>query len=255
MVIITLEKFKKLIPEQRARHQGSEGGSGKPESEPLSKNQKARRVHPTTVRPLQDLQTRKRCSYPSFQTERLTAEAGPTPAQRPVSITRGLEPIDHKWKISQTREELFELAPIKTNASHEVSGISKKGTKHLKPITGNKSRLVPKSSLEGNEKENEGGNQSGSKFKSLKNAINAQRGSFGKLGRKARSQKKKRGKRKGFKIQVVKVEMNSVSKRADYMCSVSLCGKVLSTKVHFAFRILNLSRKMFFENYLNYVFI
>lgn len=183
------------------------------------------------------MQTGERSSDTSFQTERLTAEARPKTAQRPVSITRGLEPIDHKWKISQTREELFELAPMKANASHDVSGISQKGTKHLKPIAGTKSRLVPKSSLEGNDKENEAGAQSGSKFKSLKNAIDAQRGSFGKLGRKARSQKKKRGKRKGFKIQVVKVEMNSVSKRADYMCSVSLCGKVLSTKVHIRFRI------------------
>ena len=50
---------------------------------------------------------------------------------------------------------------------------------------------------------------------------------------KTLSLKRKRREKKGLGIKVIKAEMNSVSKRADYLCRVSIFKTTKSTKVSY----------------------
>lgn len=50
--------------------------------------------------------------------------------------------------------------------------------------------------------------------------------------RKARSLKKKKLDKQGIQFKIIKADMNTVTKRADYLCKITLCNETLSTKVH-----------------------
>lgn len=49
--------------------------------------------------------------------------------------------------------------------------------------------------------------------------------------RKALSLKKKKVEKQGIQLKIIKADMNTVTKRADYLCKVTVCNQTLSTKV------------------------